>query len=255
MKKLLFISLLFSGIAFLGLVSCMEVGNEGNYQTFPPVPAVVSYDTQKGGTTLLTYWGEIATPELSKLLDKDDCLYVQFKIDYDAQPKPDPGYYVATVLDYETVDASDAKVEEKFSIDDLDDFTFPIDTVLIPIYNNTLQLNGRSFFHIGHYDIPNNQKINYKFVTCRDSIDEKTGLGNVYLLAQKENETDSKSANILNIHAFNLNDIIRLGKDSTVNEVKMKYVKVNLKYYAGEKEGEPIFEKYNANPIEMFINN
>ncbi|MDR0865832.1 MAG: hypothetical protein LBO74_13010 [Candidatus Symbiothrix sp.] len=250
MKKL-FIFLLIGGVASWGLTGCMDTENGGNYQTTPVMPVVVKHNPEKGITTVLTYVGEVAVPEFSKL-DQNDCLLTQLKIDYDNQPQPSPGYYVATVVDYLQVDAGSARVEDEFSIGD---FTLPIEDMGIYPYttnNGILVLDGRYFVQIKH-TIPKDQGVNYKLVAARDSVDEKTGVQNVYLLAKGKNENDGKASEVQNIHAFDLKDIFALGRDTTLNEVKLKYIKINLKYFNGEKEGEPVFKKLNTSPIELAI--
>jgi hypothetical protein len=247
MKKLFFSFLLIMGIS-LGLVSCLD-SNGGNYQTFPTAPVVVNYDVAKGGTTMLTCWGEITAPELSKF-DAGDCLLAQFSIDYDKQPSPD--YYTATVLNYVQINVGETNVENEIAVGD---FTLPIEDVLTSSYNNTLLLKGKYFLSIEH-EIPNDQLVEYKLIAGRDSVDEKTGAYGVYLLAKKGNESTAKPIQTINNQAFDVNQMINtLGKDTTINSIRMKLVKVNLKYYSGETEGQPEFKNYNTTPIEMAIYN
>jgi hypothetical protein len=246
MKKLFFILLWVGGIAS-GLTSCIESNRGGNYQTFPIAPVVVNYNPEKGGTTMLTVWGEIGAPELSQF-DQGDCLFSQFSIDYDYQPSS--SYFTATEISYtDRIEVANASIEED-SVS-VGDYTIPITELYISPYNNPLFLKGRFFFQMKHKTIEN-PKIEYKLLTSRKEVDDK-GVYNMYLIANQE-KGEGKEVEVTRSQVFVINNLLMtLGKDTTINNsVKVKYLKVNLKYYNKEKEDAP-FKNYDS--IELVIYN
>jgi len=247
MKKLLFIFLWMGGIA-AGLTSCLENGG-GNYQTFPVAPAVVNYNPEKGGTTLLTTWGEIGAPELSQF-NQGDCLFTQFTIDYDNQPFS--SYYTAKDITYsDRIDIANAGIEDD-SVS-VGDYTLPITDLYLSPYNNPLLLKGRLFFQMKQKAIEN-QTIDYKLLTSRKEVDNN-GVYTLYLVA-KQDKGDNPGVDVTRNQVFVINNLLMtLGKDTTItNSVKVKYLKVNLKYYNAEKEDAP-FKNYSNSSIELAIYN
>jgi hypothetical protein len=242
MKKLLFIAFLITGIAS-SFTGCLDTEGKGNYQTFPVIPAVVNYNIEMG-TTLLTGWGEIAAPELSDV-NQGDCLFTQFTINYDNQPSS--AYYTATGISYKEVEQSIARIENEIVIND---FNFPVEDIAPVEYNNTVQLKGRYFIYFKH-QASKNQNLEYRIIASPDSIEN--GAQNVYLVAKKTNEVDGTASSLVNSHAFDVNNIIQLGKDTTISNVGMKYIKVNLKYFTEEIEGKPVFKNYSSTPIEWMV--
>jgi hypothetical protein len=248
MKNLLFISFLIFGV-ILSFVSCLNTEGGGNYQTFPVAPAVVNNNSARGGTTLLTYWDEIATPELTGH-EQGDCLFVQFKLNYDQQPSSN--YYTATeVTVIEEVEHGAATYfEDKITPDD---FKLPIETMVIADYSNTISLDGKCFFYFKH-QVAKDQSIKYRMLASPNDLDE-TGAYNIYLLAKKDNKTEGTSTSLVkSYYAFDMKEVIlNLGRDTTVNNIGLKYMKVNLKFFTKEENDSPVFEKYNSTPIELAV--
>lgn len=246
MKNLLFISFLISGVV-LSFTGCLNTEG-GNYQTFPPAPAVVNYNSAKGGTTLLTCWGEIATPALTEY-NQDDCLIVQFRLDYNNQPSPD--YYTATgIAVIEEVDHSLARIEKESPADDA---TLPVDVMAVADYNNSILLDGKYFLYFKH-QAPKDQLIEYRMSANPETPDETSGAYNIYLSAKKKNEAEGTSTTSqTKSHAFDMKDVIfNLGRDTTVNYIGLKYLKVNLHYLTKEEDGFK-FKKHNSTPIELAV--
>jgi hypothetical protein len=248
MKKLLVVLFLVFGV-ILSFVSCFNTEGGGNYQTFPSAPAVVNYNSAKGGVTLLTYWGEIAIPDPTKY-EQGDCLFVQFKLDYDHQPSPN--YFTASeVAVVEDVEHSSARFfEDKIP---MDDFKFPIETMAVADYNNTIGLNGKWFLLFNH-QAAKDQSVEYRMLASPNDLDEATGAYNIYLIAKKKNETTGTSTSLTKSHAFDINEtVLNLGSDTTINTIGLKYMKVNLKFFTKEEGDNLIFEKYNSKPIELAV--
>jgi hypothetical protein len=243
MKKLIVIFFLITGIT-LSFTGCLNT--EGNYQVLPPVPAVVNYNSLKGGTTLLTYWDEIATQGLSTH-SPGDCIIVQFKLDYDNQPASD--YYTATeVAVIEDVEHSLARIEDEISVGD---FTFPIEDMAVIDYNNITILDGKYFLSFKHEGVKN-QLIEYRMLTSPNDKNEVNGTHNVYLVAKKKNEVeDGTTTTLINSHAFDMkNAILNLGRDTTTT---YKYIMANLKFFTGKEEDKPVFKDYNSTPIKLIV--
>lgn len=236
----------------LSFTGCLNTERGGNYQVFPPVPAVVNYNSLKGGVTILTCWGEISTPQLSASeYNRGDCMFVQFKVDYDNQP--DPNYFTATEVSViEEVERNFASFEDEIS---MDDFTFPIEDMAVTDYNNTALLDGKYFFYFKH-EAAKNQQVEYRMFTNSNEKDETTGVQNIYLVAKKKNEAEGTAISLVNSHAFDMkNMILNLGRDTTESNISFKYMKVNLKFFTGKEDDKPVFQNYNSTPIEIAVRN
>ncbi|MCL1938988.1 MAG: hypothetical protein FWF52_11415 [Candidatus Azobacteroides sp.] len=246
MKKLFFILLGIGGMA-VGLTSCVNEGGN-NYQSFPLVPSVVNYNTEMGGTTLLTAWGEIAAPQLSEY-NQGDCLMTSFTIDYDNQPSS--SYFTATSIDdhSDVINVATAEIEED-SVS-VGDYTLPIANVYISPYNNPLFLKGRYFFQMQHQTTLS-PRIDYRLVASKKEVDNN-GVYNMYLLA-KQDKGEGNAVEVNQNQVFVINNMVMtLGRDTTINNsVRVKYLKVNLKYYTQESEETP-FKNYGN--IELTIYN
>jgi len=222
MRKLFFIPLVLG----IGLNSC-NFGNSGNTDVFWPMPAVVDYDLNMGGFTMGTELGIFAAPSLMEYYP-GDCLYLhEFTVDYDNQPFE---YRVATNIVRTKISKSYITVEENNSTD-IGDYSLPL-----------LELDGASVeFYRGNFFVlatSNDENPDLRMVFNSEEP-ETEGRKNLYVLA-KASSPNPSSLEEKKMHAFDLYYFISdYGRDTTLNvsgfpqEIKYKYVKVNLKYLSG----------------------
>ncbi|GHT41291.1 hypothetical protein FACS189437_08010 [Bacteroidia bacterium] len=255
MKKSVSILLLFV-VATLGLVSCLDMGNEGNKTSFT-VPAVVSYNMNKGGTTLLVITGdEFSAPSLSSELQPGDCVYANLTLDLDNQPVKE--YLTATNITYIQIDKSIAAIRDTAIVEEF----FPVDAIL-PIENMLPEdyhplLNGKIFLWTAH-KASAKQEITYTMIVQRNDVSSDKKATDVYVIAKKEGSVSGTgSTSIQNLHAFDiLNAISALGQDtilkSSSGEVHLRELKVNLKYCSGVKDGAPVYTDYKSSSTPLSI--
>ena len=230
-----------------GLTSCLDTNGGGNYQSFPAAPVVVNHNPEIGGPSLLTTWGEIAAPELTQF-SQGDCLFAQFTIDYDNQPSS--LYYTATDVSYSNpINVANADiVADSVAVGD---YTLPITAINISPYNNPLLLNGRFFFQMKNNAV-DNQSIEYKLLTSEKEVDNN-GVYTMYLVAKQDDSSGTK-VDVTRNQVFLINNLLlTLGKDTTINtNVRVKYLKVDLKYYTQQSDSAPFTDYGN---IELAIYN
>ncbi|MDR0508137.1 MAG: hypothetical protein LBH32_15175 [Dysgonamonadaceae bacterium] len=238
MKTKLITFLLILGGA-VSLPSCINVDEKGNYQVLMSY-AVVNYNVNMGGLTMLIPNYELGAPELSQSeLSMDDCIAARFTVDYSNQPY---SYLIATQITYNEIAQSYPVVEDELTVDD---YKFPV-TGIFPSYN--LYFKGKVFFDISH-TAPSNQKVSYKMI-CINKEGEDAEVKDVYLLAKSDNDAGSSTNTLTNAYVFDMNNLIRLyGKDTVLEgstNTSVKRLKFNLKYYTGEKDGIPQFSNVSV---------
>jgi len=247
MKKLFFISF-FIGIV-ISFNSC-NVGEAGNYVTSDPAPAVIGYKTDMGGNIICSFWGYYAAPSLSPTeYYEDDCLFIQFSIDYDNQPSDK--YFTATNIVGSRVDWNFLQIKNQ---SELDDYNLPISSS--PFIYSSPYYNGKFFI------VAETKNKDTTFRLLRDPGDENSnGVINLYLQA-KPSGTQNSIELTSTAFAFDMRSfIINQNTDTTINysdgRVDYHYIRANLHYVSEVSEsGVPKYEKALINdgkPVEILI--
>jgi hypothetical protein len=251
MKKLISISLFLVAIA-VSLVSCLKMDGGENSTSYSTV-AVVSYNLNKGGSTLLTSGGEFGAPEIASAADlkPGDCIYAQITLDFDNQPFKE--YITATKITYLPVDQSIVDIrDEEPAVDSI----LPIKAITGHEYHPILK--GKLFLQMAH-DVSTKQEITYIMTALNNDVASDKKTTDVYLIAKKEGTASGSSTPIKKLHAFDiLNAINILGKDTIVKasavEYPVKELNVNLKYCSDVKDGMPVYTDYTpSTPLNIAI--
>jgi len=246
MKKIGITFLCVMGMA-LSFVSCLD-GDGENFQRVKS-PAVVNNNSNMGGLTFLTWYGEIAVPSNVEL-NLNDCLIATFTVDYDNQPTSE--YLTATNVVFDEVEQVFPEIVEEVSVEIGEDF-LPIEKISTFAY--TPIFGGKYFFQV-EYIGSQNLDIKYQLTTSKDSIDAKTGARNVYLVAEKSKSSGSSSSTLAARElVLDMKNIVNsFGRDTlSTNKEAMRYANVNLNYCYGEKDGVPLFKSATSTPIVITI--
>ena len=243
MKKGILIPLACVALA-VGFVSCLEGSNTTSSTN---IPAVVGYNLERGGKTLLISGGElsVSSSESSKLsgYEQGDCVLADIFIDYDNQPS---AYTTASRISVVSVDKNSVQIQtgEELTLD------FPVKSI-IPVrklYDLAAHPNfGGNFFLWMNYDAAEKQLVDYTMIVQPGTGELKDHPATLYLFARKLNETDGTSGSKNKVHAFNIETAIaQLGRDTTLSNVeKYRFLEVQMKYCSGLTEEEkPIYSDY-----------
>jgi len=242
-QNLLFFPFLFA--LGIGLFSC-NIGNNGNVNTYQGIPAVVSFDYSTFnvllGTPLAYPLNCVLAPELSGLND-GDCLFLnQFTVDYDNQPSSNQYYTASNIVS--------TKVNQSY-VEQNDTVLINNSTLPLSIVSGLSSAYFKGKFFVGMTCNDNNPTFRLVYDNKKDQAD---GTKNLYLLAEPS-ASGSNSSGVSNIYAFDLSSIVT--NDTTVNNVGLYYVKVNLNYLSSmSSDSVPTFSQVSSqsgNPYTIYI--
>jgi hypothetical protein len=236
-----------------GLVSCLS-DNVGNKVTFD-VPGVVSYNQSAGGITFVTAEGEFATPDFASnpYVSVGDYLMVRAELDYDNQPTS--GYYTITVVNYAPLDGRISAVDEGPWAEEDTTYNFPL--AQLQVYGYTAAARGVVFLRPG-YQAPAPTKplgLDFKLHIEQDTLN--ASVYNAYLVAKQTQFPTDAGQNYFTesiIGADLRNTIYTLGTDTTIQNVDIKRLKLNLKYYTGkDNDNHPVYGNYGQAALDIVI--
>lgn len=236
----------------IGLFSC-NTFDGGNRQVVTSL-AVVGYESKTFHTSISTPYGEFVAQELDLKVSEGDCIYAQYTIDYDNQPSTE--YTVATELQYQPIGQNPVEVWWDIDPEDPDaltDYTVPLSKVeheASPYYKG-------KFFIGMNFSLGTGQTPDYQLFCNPDEADEK-GTRTLYLQAKLSGAATSTPQEVSDIHAFDMNELFyRFSRDTTLNvsnngEVSFRYIRVNLKYFTGVKDGKRSYGNASEQPINIY---
>jgi|GEM_PF-5509218 len=256
MKKSFFASI----ILCLGLVFTSCLSDEENYTYYKSL-AVVYYHDYIGGIGISTNGQVYAAPELEgQGLQTGDCIYANYKVDYDNQPHKE--YQTATEISYIKYDKHPFnRLSENMDLNNTDlvsaaTLTVASNASVLPteMELTSAQFRGNAFLTINHLG-SENIKYDYNLYYSPDLVTEQ-GVYNLYLTAKKNGTIEKRDL----YYPFDMNRLItECGRDSTVvyqgENYVYKYVRVNLNYpkVIDSDTGNPIYDKANSNPIVVAV--
>lgn len=233
----------------LGFTACLDGNNEITYRSF----AVVDYNPNMKGATILTPNGELATSGLPSSLVIGDCVYAYYTIDYDNQPSSN--YFTATdlqipegcVFDQTPIDIQELPL-------DLNDPSY--NTEFTQVAPHTLYVfRGKIFFEF-NYKTYSKQQLTYSLACNTEELAEKGSI-NLYLRGTRTGEKIGSEIATSGLHVFDAYNLIKFyGKDSTDpndNSFKYKYLDVYIKYCneIDEEEGKYEYKDVYNIPVRL----
>ena len=228
----------------ISLFSC-NIGKGGNTETYSS-PAVIGNDMSMGGTTLGTWFGSCAAPDLDPSYE-GECVFLSFTIDYANQPFTDfvtaTNVVVSSVVPQKPLEMSSDPIN-------INNYTLPITNagVLLSVDGSLMGIspnyNGKVFLGIACKDNNPDFRLVYNI-----QEPDSAGIKNLYLLAAPSSSTPG-TTDVAKNYAFDIMSLIQYaGSDTTDAKTgyNYKYVKANLKYLTGvSDDGVPTYGTLNT---------
>jgi hypothetical protein len=190
-----------------------------------------------------------AAPQLQNLKE-NDCISVNFTIDFDNQPSNQ--YYTVTVSDYDLITKDTVRVKPGDLTDEYTDSIRSFQLISNPFYNGHLFIQTEQ---VG----TSNYVYDLELICNPDSIDEN-GIHTAFLKSKLISGTPNQnlSSYVYPMEAFDVNSLIdSYGEDTTVvnsgYSQKYRYLPLNFKYQSGTKESEPVYTSFGSNPVKIFV--
>lgn len=233
-KKLLTIALLLC--VLIGFTGCFEDGdNASTYRTI----AVVGNKSTMGGKTLLTSDGEFASSTIasSPTLNYRDCIYVEFKINFDDQPSKD--YFTATEVNVlGLIDNYDVDFVNEEGSDLYADYDMTFEEVFCA---TNIHYDGQVFIE-KYYKMDKTTEADF-VMYCDPDNKDSDGVYTVYVVGKYEKEPVGTSLGN-NITSFDFLNFVRMhGKSETLeytgyDPISVRTLSINIKYpYEKDKDG------------------
>lgn len=238
MKRIVF---LFLSILIIGLSTCKKHEND-KYITYYEIAAVVGYDSDYQSPMLFTSLGTFIAPQLQNVflyyVENGDAILANMIFKDEQKTSMDNTVLVS--LDYALV-AKETPKSTDGGESAGSEFIASIDSIApYDMVNNVAFL---LFFHTA----PVLQQYNYEMTYEPDQA-AADDIPTVYFRA-KENGKDDVNATkfIQRICAFNLNNFVDTYKDPKNS------LKINIKFYTGNKNGEDVYTDWKNNPLDLKI--
>ena len=258
MKKLVFIPFIFLGLV-VGLTGCLNSEDNNNRTTYSNVYSVVGYSEEINQPTINTIIDKrdkygvnlIAIDLPSDAKEKGTCVLADFVIDYDNQPYK---YLSAKINNVLQINQFPFVEDPDFDINELKDNMLPFKDIEYLFSSNQL---GRIFYVTEVDTVPANQTLNYKLVYVPKPVVNDTI--NMYLYAEASGEPTGTKELRTATTAYNMNDLFKLGSDTTVQEIEVDFKRlyVNLQVLAGVNNttGTPRWSTIDNSdkPFELFV--
>jgi hypothetical protein len=230
---------------------------DGDSYTTLISPAVVTYNPQTVNSNFTTpfigtSYGEFAAPDLLSKYNEGDCIYAQFTV---AEKQANQNYVTATNILSEKVNLKDLNFTQ--GIPDAIEYNYPLSDIIQTFNISAAPYYNGVFFAIMSYKTAKKNQFSYRL--SYNTEETGTNTVNLYLQAEQTQE-DAKSPLDGDIQAFDLTSLLMaesVGRDTTISDIPLKFIKANLKYSSKNttEEGgdQPSFVNYSQNPITFYI--
>lgn len=245
--KKLFVAIAVLITVALGFTACIEGGEK--YNVSYSSPAVVG-SGQLEPVLLSTIYGDFI-PDDSALtsLTPGSCIYMNFE--YNSAYQTAGSYPVASGVQYKEVETSSIVADTEV---DPDTYNYPFSSVALFYESLSPNYKGR-FFVTTTAKLATNQALDHVLYYKSDENPDETGTRNIYLQANLP-ATQTSAQDVTNMLALDMRSLFdSSGRDTTIQEYDLKYLKVNLKYISDIKDETPVYESATAQPIYIYILN
>jgi hypothetical protein len=257
MKRNLFFTIIALAGFMFGFSNCLGDTNSSSVSSYTS-PAVVGFDpygTSASGLYFSTYVGDIVPDAASQSILSDyqsgDCAVTAFTIDSRDQIGGD--YFVASSMNVTKLEQTAAR--NLTSPEDTTGYAIPISAV--EFFDASCHANYKGkFFVYTSIKKSKTQAVDYLLAGDFNNKNEK-GAYDLYLKA-KLIGVEGTAETTREVWAFDLQNMMySSGRDTTIYyesvAIPLRYLKINLKYYAGVEDDEVVYENAYSSPIDIYI--